>query len=69
MTLRAKIEKFIQAANGDVAQAAINVCLLLEDTIGLAGNGWFDDDAEILAIFVDQHLDLPDCGDHRLARE
>ena len=44
MTLRQKIEAAIKAQNGDVEKAAIAICRLLEDEIGLDGNGWFDDD-------------------------
>jgi hypothetical protein len=47
MTLRAKIEKEVAAGGGDYRQAAIRVCRLLENEIGLAGNGWFDDDEEL----------------------
>lgn len=42
-TLREKIEDIIKNMP-DTEQAAIEVCLLLEDEIGLHGNGWFDDD-------------------------
>ncbi|MDK6080365.1 hypothetical protein [Massilia varians] len=47
-TLREKIAEKIQQANGDTEKAAIEVCKLLEDRIGLAGNGWFDDDQTML---------------------
>lgn len=42
--LRDKIKKAIEAADGDAEKASLKVCVLLEDEIGLAGNGWFDND-------------------------
>ena len=42
--LREVIQAAIERANGDAAKAAIAVCVVLEDEIGLAGNGWFDND-------------------------
>jgi hypothetical protein len=48
MTLRQKIAAAVKAANGDADQAAIAICQLLENEIGLSGNGWFDDDEELL---------------------
>jgi hypothetical protein len=45
--LRKRIEKKIAAAHND-QDAALAVCLMLEDELGLAGNGWFDGDEEIL---------------------
>jgi hypothetical protein len=47
MTLRDKIKTAIDSAKGDSDKAAIDVCRLLEDEIGLDGNGWFDDDEEM----------------------
>lgn len=47
MTLRKKIEEEIKkSANPELA--AIEICKLLEDEIGLEGNGWFDDDPEFV---------------------
>lgn len=54
MTLRNKIAEVIKAADGDADQAAIEVCRLLEDEIGLAGNGWFDNDEEMLELLEQQ---------------
>jgi len=47
MTLRQKITDAIKTANGKPEDAGIAICLLLEDEIGLAGNGWFDDDPDM----------------------
>lgn len=47
MTLRQQIAEAIKAANGNPDQAAIAICRLLEDEIGLDGNGWFDNDEEM----------------------
>lgn len=41
--LREKIEELLMQ-DSDPKEAAIQVCLLLEDMIDLYGNGWFDDD-------------------------
>jgi hypothetical protein len=30
--------------------AAVKVCILLEDLLDLQGNGWFDDDTELEAV-------------------
>jgi hypothetical protein len=47
-TLRSKIQTTLQAAQGDLHQAAIAVCRLLDHEVGLAGDGWFRDDPELL---------------------
>ena len=47
MTLREDISEAMNVAKGDNDQAAIAICRLLEDRIGLVGNGWFDDDDEM----------------------
>lgn len=52
MTLRSKIEAAIESAQGETAKAALEVCRLLELEIGLQGNGWFDDDPELLERFL-----------------
>lgn len=49
MTLRAQIETAIRTSP-DSSTAALAVCRLLDDELGLMGNGWFDDDAELLAL-------------------
>ncbi len=54
MTLREQIAKAVKAANGNADQAAIAICRLLEDEIGLEGNGWFDNDKEMLALLSEQ---------------
>lgn len=48
--LRAKIQDVLDAAKGDAAETAIELCQLLEDEIGLSGNGWFDDDELMLSV-------------------
>lgn len=47
MTLREEIKKAIAEANGDTEKAAIAVCRVMENLVGLDGNGWFDDDPEM----------------------
>lgn len=51
--LRKEIEEAIKRCVGNPEAAAVAVCRLLEDEIGLAGNGWFDDDPELLEKFAD----------------
>lgn len=41
--LRQKIEELFKNYR-DPQESAIQVCIFLEDTIDLYGNGWFDDD-------------------------
>ena len=48
MTLRQAIADSLNAANGNVDEAATAICLLLEDWIGLDCYGWFDDDEHML---------------------
>jgi hypothetical protein len=51
MTLRKQqIEAAIASAAGDPAKAAVAVCKVLEDEIGLDGNGWWDNDPELRAL-------------------
>lgn len=47
--LRERIQLIIENNKSDPKEAAIQVCLLLEDRLDLAGNGWFDGDAELEA--------------------
>ncbi|NJM68056.1 MAG: hypothetical protein HC851_21505 [Acaryochloris sp. RU_4_1] len=42
--LRGKIQNLIEASQSPSDAAAL-VCIFIEDEIGLAGNGWFDDDS------------------------
>lgn len=51
--LRQNIQDAIAHANGDNEKAALNVCTILEDMIGLEGNGWFDGDKEVLKAISD----------------
>jgi hypothetical protein len=57
MFLRDKIEAAITAAQGDNKAAAMNVCVLLEQEVGLSGNGWFDGDEELFAVLADDGID------------
>jgi hypothetical protein len=47
--MRKDIEEIIRTHVSDPAEAALTVCEYLEEAIGLAGNGWFDDDKQMLA--------------------
>ncbi len=47
MTIRERVEQAIRGADTPEA-AAMDVCIMLEGLVDLAGNGWFDDDPELL---------------------
>ena len=47
-TLRARIEAAILQHCQNIAQAALAVCLVLNDELDLQGNGWFDNDPTVL---------------------
>lgn len=44
MKLRKEIESTIREAREDRANAALAICVLLEEKLGLSQKGWFDDD-------------------------
>lgn len=44
MKLRKEIENTIREAREDRANAALAICVLLEEKLGLSERGWFDDD-------------------------
>ncbi|MDH1007235.1 hypothetical protein N5J43_24270 [Pseudomonas nicosulfuronedens] len=44
MKLRKEIENTIREAREDRANAALAICVLLEEKLGLSQTGWFDDD-------------------------
>lgn len=55
--LRHKIERIVMA-NSDPKIAGLKICMMLEEHLDLAGNGWFDDDEIVMAeIFADQDED------------
>lgn len=50
-TLREKVQKALEEAGvpvGILEKAGIAACTVIEDEVGLAGNGWFDDDKVML---------------------
>jgi hypothetical protein len=49
--LRSRIQALIENNKSDPKEAAIQICLLLEDRLDLSGNGWFGDDPELEARF------------------
>lgn len=53
VTLRDKIKQAIEQ-NNDSEIASIEICKILEDEIGLSGNGWFDDDDIMLDILDEE---------------
>ena len=46
--LRTEIQKIIAKSENDKL-AAFKILYFLEDKVGLEGNGWFDDDPEMLS--------------------
>ncbi|EPJ7982427.1 hypothetical protein L4Z68_001434 [Pseudomonas aeruginosa] len=46
--LRKQIERVIREYGADPAKAALAVCVILEGNLGLAENGYFDDDEAVL---------------------
>ena len=64
VNLRKKVKRVIEKAhsfkgNFDPEFTAKVVLVLLDDEIGLSGNGWFDDDPEMLD-FLDTFWDDPE---------
>jgi ABC-type hemin transport system substrate-binding protein len=48
-TFRERIQREIESAKGDVCEAAFKVCMFLEQAgFSLYGNGWIDDDQELI---------------------
>ena len=43
--LRQEVEEIIRQKNSDATASALEICVYLDDVIGLAGNGWFDHDS------------------------
>lgn len=48
MALRFEIFDAIESAQGNNEKAALAVCKLLNPLLSLEGNGWFDDDPDIM---------------------
>lgn len=46
--LRKQIEGIIREFHDDPAQAALAVCVILDGNLGLAEDGWFNDDETVL---------------------
>lgn len=42
--LRKNVEKSIREFSGDPAKAALAICVMLDERLDLAANGWFDND-------------------------
>lgn len=56
--LRQKIEAILRSSAGNCELAAVEVCVLMEDEIGLHGNGWFDGDDVMERRLTDQEDEL-----------
>lgn len=46
--LRKEIEKQIRSLNGDPVKAAMAICVMLDERLGLAENGFFDNDEAVI---------------------
>lgn len=55
-SLREQVQRAIAGAPS-TEQAAIAVCVLLDEHIGLSGNGWFDDDEIVLGAIRESYQD------------
>lgn len=52
--LRKQIERVIREYGTDPAQAALAVCIILDGNLGLAENGYFDDDEAVLSALTEE---------------
>ncbi|UHH01019.1 hypothetical protein [Pseudomonas sp. 7-41] len=50
--LRKQIERVIREYGADPAEAALAVCVILDGNLGLAEDGWFDDDETVLNALI-----------------
>ncbi|AZP73787.1 MULTISPECIES: hypothetical protein [Pseudomonas] len=50
--LRKQIEGVIREYGADPAEAALAVCVILDGNLGLAEDGWFDDDETVLNAII-----------------
>jgi hypothetical protein len=55
--LRGKIQAIAEKASS-AEEVGHLVCYLLEDEIGLNGNGWFDDDPEMQSLLRDAWTEM-----------
>ncbi|ENY9930878.1 hypothetical protein VNPA120661_68630 [Pseudomonas aeruginosa] len=56
--LRKQIERVIREYAADPAEAALAVCVILDGNLGLAEDGYFDDDETVLnALLVNDQAD------------
>lgn len=46
--MRERLQKIIEEAT-DPKEAALKICVALDDLLDLGDNGWFDDDDEVIA--------------------
>ncbi|MFV0455587.1 MAG: hypothetical protein ACK5NQ_11460 [Pseudomonas sp.] len=60
--LRKQIERVIRDFNGDPAQAALAVCVILDGNLGLVEDGYFDDDEAVLNAIFEAEQDAEDEG-------
>jgi hypothetical protein len=50
--LRGKIQKLIEQSQ-NVEEAAKMICIMLDESLDLSANGWFEEDPELEALFGD----------------
>lgn len=50
--LRKQIEGVIREYQADPAQAALAVCVILDGNLGLAEDGYFDDDETVMSLLM-----------------
>ncbi|MBF8164309.1 hypothetical protein IVE04_24395 [Pseudomonas mendocina] len=52
--LRKQIERVIREYGSDPTQAALAVCIILDGNLGLAENGYFDNDEAVLSALTEE---------------
>jgi len=56
--MREKVEEIIREFANNPAKAAVEICTYFKDKLELAGNGWWDNDAEMNAHLRDRNRTL-----------
>ncbi|KJH70057.1 hypothetical protein [Aliterella atlantica] len=55
--LRGKVQKLIEQSQ-DAEEAAKLICIMLDESLDLSANGWFDEDPELEALFGDAEREI-----------
>ena len=63
LNLRQKIKRLIDESQSN-DDASKLICVMINDELELEGNGWFEDDPELEALF--ENSDEDDCDDRKI---